>query len=774
MKSKPLYFSMASLLGVLCSLRSFWLFFSITILYLLFLLLYKRYPLTQILFIFLAFTIFFLSTEIKVSQSETKLTQKMSKFDIAFTEDSKVDGNSFQIIGNDIHLNEKLIIHYLIPSKVEKRQLEKAVFYDRICHITGEVKKPSIAKNPNEINYREYLYQKQIYWIVESKTNPLQKCTFEQRPTFLQKIKKIRFQGIKYLQTYLPSHIAAFSSALIYGDRSLMSPETIASFQKAGIIHLLAISGLHVTLLMGMLYYIGLRIGITKEKMTIIILLFLPVYAVFAGGAPSVVRSVIMIFLVMVSVKWKRIYPFSSLDSICLAFSLLLLFSPMMVFDVGFQLSFSVSFGIILSGPFILNRYRNHFSKMLSTSMVAQISGLPILLYHFYSISLASIFANLIFIPLFSFLLLPGLLFLFLLLLLFGEVPNFILNFFEVVIQKTIGLSEFFSQISFLGVTPGRPNCFFIILYLSEIILIFILWEKKARKRTFLILGAFLFLSQLFWNQINPIGEVTVIDVGQGDSILLHLPYGQGNFLIDTGGTLTFHDRKAWQKKADPFEVGKDIVVPYLKSRGITRIDKLILTHGDMDHIGGTFSILKEIRVRQILMSDVKEPSKMEEEIGKEAKKKHIPIVKISSGSEWKTKSSFFYTLSPEKNFDGVRNRGSITLYIQAGGLLWFFGGDLDQVGEEEIVKKYPNLSFDILKVGHHGSRTSSSEKFLHQYKPKIALISVGLKNRFGHPNREVLEKLKAIHSLIFRTDQQGAVTYRFFMNNGTFSTFLP
>jgi competence protein ComEC len=177
--------------------------------------------------------------------------------------------------------------------------------------------------------------------------------------------------------------------------------------------------------------------------------------------------------------------------------------------------------------------------------------------------------------------------------------------------------------------------------------------------------------------------------VGQGDSILIHLPYGKGNYLIDTGGSLQFNESQ-WRIKSNPFEVGKDVVVPYLKGKGITKIDKLILTHGDMDHIGGTFSILKEIDVNQILMPSVAEPSNTELAIASEARKKRIPVVHVSDGDFWENIDSYFYILSPEKNFTGVRNRGSIVLYAKIGGLTWFFGGDLDQEGEEEVIKKYP------------------------------------------------------------------------------------
>jgi competence protein ComEC len=275
------------------------------------------------------------------------------------------------------------------------------------------------------------------------------------------------------------------------------------------------------------------------------------------------------------------------------------------------------------------------------------------------------------------------------------------------------------------------------------------------------------------WNWLNPYGEVTMIDVGQGDSILIHLRHGKGNYLIDTGGSLNFVEED-WKMKSKPFEVGRDVVVPFLKGKGITRIDKLILTHGDMDHIGGATSILSSLKVKQILMPSVTEPSQTEQLIAKEAQRQGIPVIKVSSGDQWHQGENNFYVLSPEKNFTGERNRGSIAFVATIGGVSWFFGGDLDQEGEEKIIKQHPNLKIDVLKAGHHGSKTSSAESFINQIKPKVTLISVGEHNRFGHPHQEVLQRLAAVNTKIYRTDWQGAITYIFYRGKGTFLTYLP
>lgn len=775
MNGKYIYFAFASLLAVLCSVQFSLLYAVLTFLYLFFLCKIKNFSFKQLTILLSVFLLFAISTQVKVAANKTKINEISKEFYIKIGGDPKINGNLLQIMGNEIRYNEKVIIRYQIHSLTEKAILENGNFYGYVCKVKGELKEPKQAKNENAFNYRKYLNGQGIFWIVESGNNPFEKCSIE-RVNLFYYLKKIRYSGIKYIEHYFPPEVAGLSSALIFGERNLMDPNVLADYQKVGIIHLLAISGLHVSILIGMLYFIGLRCGATREFMANFILLILPAYAVLTGGAPSVIRAALMIFLVMVTVKWNSFIKLYPIDAVSFSFIIFLFLDPLIILDIGFQLSFSVSFAIILSAPLILKRYQSSLAKLFVTSVIAQLSVLPFLLFHFYGASMISVVANLIFIPLFSYILLPGVYLLFLFHLLFGMIPMPIMNLFSDFIHLSSTTSNLFSQFSFTEIIPGRPNLLFLVFYAVIILMIFVIWEKSYTTRNIkliLILGFLTFTFQIGWNWINPVGEVTFIDVGQGDSALIHLPYGKGNYLIDTGGSLQFNESQ-WQTKSSPFEVGKDVVVPYLKGKGIVKIDKLILSHGDMDHIGGTFSILKELNVQQILMPSVEEPSNTELAIIEEAKKKRIPVIHVSDGDFWENNEGYFHILSPEKNFKGERNRGSIVLYAKLGGLTWFFGGDLDQEGEEEVIKRYPGLTFDVLKVGHHGSKTSSSEIFLKQGNPKISVLSVGEKNRYGHPNQEVIEALTKIHSTIYSTDKEGGITYRFYLDKGTFSSFLP
>ncbi|MEC1522905.1 DNA internalization-related competence protein ComEC/Rec2 [Neobacillus niacini] len=772
MNGKYFYFAIAALLGVLTSLFSMLLFLLLTLIYLILLNKYKRYTTPQLTFVLCLFFIFYLTGEHTAANNNSKLSDSLSIFHVQYAENTKVDGDMLQVTALEKKNKEKLIIRYKIKSEEEKEKLKNTNFYGRLCQVTGQLKNPPFAKNPNAFNYRNYLSSKQVYKILELNTHPLSKCS-RVISSPLTVIKEMRFIGIRYLEKSFPPEIAALSAALIFGDRSMFDPETLMDYQRTGIVHLLAISGLHVSLLIGMLFYLGIRIGLTRQFMMNVLLIILPIYAILTGASPSVIRAVLTIFLVLFILRWKKQLKLSPIDAISITLMVYVLFTPLIITDAGFQLSFSVSFAIIFSSTSILSRYQKIVSAMVVISVIAQLAALPILLYHFFEVSFMSIAANLLYIPLFSFVFLPGFYLLFFIQLIFDDTPSILINLFMNIITLANGLIERLADLSFAQLITGRPNWLSLIVYILFILMIFLVWEmglQNKGKQVIILLAIILFTFQNVWNVVNPFGEITMIDVGQGDSILIHYPFSQGTYLIDTGGTVQFEEEQ-WKKAAKPFEVGRDVVVPFLKGKGIKKVDKLILTHGDSDHIGGALAVLKEIKVKQIIMPSVAEPSKSELTIIQEATKKGIQVVKVAEGSQWKNKKSLFYVLGPEKNYKGERNSGSIAIIANIGGLKWFFGGDLDQEGEERIIRKYPDLDIDVLKAGHHGSKTSSSEKFINSITPSISWISVGEKNRYGHPDNEVLEQLS--NTTIYRTDLHGAVTFRFYNESGTFSPFL-
>ena len=338
-------------------------------------------------------------------------------------------------------------------------------------------------------------------------------------------------------------------------------------------------------------------------------------------------------------------------------------------------------------------------------------------------------------------------------------------------------MTEIIAQLPFNQVVLGKPSVFILILYIVGLTFFFIRWEKQRKhswhKYCLLFIPLFLFSCQFLLTTYSREGEVTILDVGQGDSIFINLPYGKGTYLIDTGGQLLF-EREAWQMKKRPFEVGRDTVVPFLKSKGVTTLDKLIITHGDSDHAGGAEAVLNELKVKELVLPYSYEKGELEEKLIKLATEKRIKIRFVQKGDQWKIENQSFTILSPNEGTSSNKNNSSIVLYTEMGGLRWLFTGDLEEEGEKRLIAEYPDLKIDVLKVGHHGSQTSSSDLFLDVLSPKLAIISAGKNNRFNHPHQDVVDALEKRKIKILRTDLSGAITYKFVKETGTFYVHCP
>ncbi|EAD5739246.1 DNA internalization-related competence protein ComEC/Rec2, partial [Listeria monocytogenes] len=537
---------------------------------------------------------------------------------------------------------------------------------------------------------------------------------------------------------------------LISGEKNGFSPEMYEVYQQMGVVHLLAISGLHVNLLIGAIYFLLLKFGITRERAITCLLVFLPFYVILTGANPPVIRAATMTALLLLSEKYTT--KWSSFSAICLSFILFFLLQPYVMKEVGFQLSYTVSFGIILSSRQILAQQQNAFTKSLSISFISTIMSSVVMMYHFYSFSWVGIFFNLIYVPIFTIIILPGCLTVFVLSFFSAEIfhfPEVVLTFFIQLVEK---LTYIFAKIPHQTIVTGRPNILILMLIIITIIIFFNQWQKK--KFPFGILICFCFLC--YFSSFNFSGKVSFIDVGQGDSILIQLPYNQGNYLIDTGGQLPF-EKEAWAKKRKPFTIGESTLTPVLKSKGINSLDKVIITHSDADHMEGLDDLQKNITINELIYAKGAENKPiMKEALAAMPKVKQTIIL---AGAKWQIGENSFECLYPDKAGEGG-NDDSIVLKAVLDDKVWLFTGDLEANGEMGISEQ--PIKADILKVGHHGSKTSSSKEFIQKVKPTFAVISCGLNNRFGHPHEETINTLETAGVTILRTDVQGEIIYTF------------
>lgn len=708
------------------------------------------------------------------SHFETIFTGTEKSFLILFDDEVQVDGDLLVAYAKAQPSNEKLVVKYRIKSNTEQQFIQTHLTPGMACAASGILDRPSPARNPNAFDYKSFLQRNGISWIFNADNLSLETC-YKQTDSIVTALKAFRQKEIARIKNTLPEETSALAAALIFGERNLFNPETERSYQKIGIVHLLAISGLHVGLLTGMIYFICIRVGITKEKTEILLMSFLPVYAVITGLAPPVVRAAAMLILLLGSRRFA--FRMTPLDAVSAAFMIMALFRPGIIYDTGFQLSFAVSFSLVISAPVILKTFTTFLKQTAAASFIAQLSSLPSILASFYEVSVISIFANLLFVPLFSFVLLPLLLISYIILLLFGALPTLYLYFLENLVHHVNDLTMKLSEIPMSTIIIGKLEPIFLIVQIILIPMFLWQWEgfilKKLKPPQWLFALPFLPLfMQIGLPYMNPYGQIIFLDVGQGDSIFIRMPYNQGNYLIDTGGVLSF-EKENWQQRGRSYNPGKDIVVPFLKSEGISTLDKLILTHGDADHIGGALALFEEIGVRQLIVPRVSDRSDLEKDIIENASERGADIYLGGIGTEWKTAAGKFLILNPSES-TGERNDQSIVLLAAVGGKKWLFTGDLGMEGENSMARKIKDIDIDVLKVGHHGSKYSSSELFVERTNPVFAVISVGEKNRYGHPGKEVIERLEERGIQIFRTDEDGAVIYKFKGNSGTFSTQFP
>ena len=628
------------------------------------------------------------------------------------------------------------------------------------CRIIGNISLPEESRNPGQFDYQSYLKTKGVSYqvIISSLENVHCEGT-----SFLHRIYKLRQMIQDYIFISYSDETAAWMTALVLGDDSFIKEETIELFRNWGLSHLLAISGLHVGLIVGLLYFILFKIGLmTKEKAQWIMLLFLPIYALLAGGEPSVWRASMMVFLFIVLSKWKL--SISVTDVISIVFLLLILFDPMIIYHVGFQFSFIVTFSLILSGKWLMQT-SSLFFQMLKISFVSQMVIIPLQFIYFSMVQPLSIILNVIIVPYFSLFVIPGMF----LMMLLSPLP-FLPFLFDKLFHLTQSIFIQFIEridnvVNYTWMMGTFPIVLAILFYVS-----FVLFMMSVMRNTLKIAFKYGVLLTIIITIVvlrpyfSPYGSVTMLDVGQGDAFIIEYPYRKGVVMIDAGATFSFYEQEVSDK------VFKQILKPYLESRGIRKIDAIFLSHEDLDHMGSVDFLVSEFDVSEIIISQYYE---LPEEIERQWKADGANLKRVKQNEKINIKDNTYHVLSPGKD-NGTDNENSMVLTTNIGGKSWLFTGDIGVETEKEIIKTYPDLLIDVLKAGHHGSKTSSDEAFIQHIKPMYALISVGEHNSYGHPSPEVIETLEEAGVNILRTDQHGAIIYRFREEMGTFFKYLP
>lgn len=660
-----------------------------------------------------------------------------------------------------------------------------------IIKVRGKLRQFEEAANKGNFDSRKYYLSLGFYGKIEAGTIEVINSEYS---GIRQGLYELRMEIIERLEKLCSDNKGIFSiinnkngiiGAIILGDKTDLDSDIKELYSVSGIAHILAISGLHISFI-GMAIYRLLR---RRFRFLFSAAVSIPVvlsFGIMSGFGISTIRAIIMFILKIIGEVLGRKY--DAITAISLAGLVLLVQNPFVVCNSGFQMSFGAIIAIVLILPIveeILNT-DNKIIKVLSANFTISLVMNPILAWNYYELPTFSFLLNIVVVPLMSVVIVSSIVGIFCSCIMFG--------FGKVVIFPGCGILELYTFLcniinksSVASIVVGQPKVTIIIVYYAILLVVLfglknirtkytraekerniikketgLVLEKKAKKERRIkgqnvklrlaCIAGFLLLNYLIYYIPNPGFYITFINVGQGDGILIHGDNGT-KVMVDGGST-------------SEKQVAKNCIVPYLKAEGIGTIDYSIITHTDKDHISGILEILENnnsnrIRIKNLVMPDINMKDDTYNELIEKAKLKKINVLYIKKGdtlSLGKTKIKCIYpettTTASDKNdyctVLSVKNKTSKILLT----------GDISKEIEEKI-KDDIEENYTVLKVAHHGSNYSSSEKFLKKVNPKYSIISVGKNNSYGHPGNETMERLRKQGGVIYRTDEKGGITIR-------------
>ena len=677
-----------------------------------------------ILFLFAIIYVFvfivFIKYESKYVGSETKISGKIDEYSI--------NGNKLQM---EISGKEKIIATYYINTEEEKEYLLKTIGIGKSIYLSGSLNSPINNTIPNNFNYKNYLYNKKIFYLFD-----IASYEIIDDNNFIDKIKDYLYKRAYSLDNN------EYLLVLVLGDKSLISSDIYNNYQTNGTSHLLAISGSHVAVLLAVF---NVFLKHLKEIPKLLILSGILLFFGFITNFQAAVMRAIYFFILNSLNKIGK-FNFSNLQILFLTAFILILFDPFIIYDLGFIYSFAVCGGIIYYSDKITG---NYIVKMFKLSTISFLFSLPISAYINYEVNILSILVNMLFVPWISIIVFPL------------AIITFIMPIFNPILSFTLSITDFlnnlFVNFSLFINIPKTSIIFIALLFLFLILL-------KSNKKYLIAIISILIIIKII-PKLDNNHYVYFLDVGQGDNIVLITPHQREVIMLDTGGRITY-EVDEWKRSNKTYNVS-DNTIKFLKSIGVTNIDYLILSHGDNDHAGEAINILKSIPTENVILNN-DAFNDLEESIISKVNALNINYYQNIKSINLSTTKLYFLN----DYLYGNENDNSLVTYTNFANINFLFMGDASVKVEQDLLEKYNLENVDILKVGHHGSKTSTSLDFINDINPIYSIISVGRNNRYNHPNAEVLEILNGTN--IYRTDYDGTIAFKISSDKFSIKTFMP
>lgn len=674
---------------------------------------------------------------------------------------------------NEYKIETEKINNIKLKKKFILLTKNKEIEYGNKIKLEGTYIKPSKSRNYKGFDYSNYLKTENIYGTIEQ-NGKIELIKEKNINYFFIILYKVKNKIIKNINNKFPEETRGLFLGILLGDKSSIEENVRQNFADSSLSHILAVSGTHISYVVICISVLFKKLKLNKNIRKVLTSLVLFMYLYLVDFSVSATRAVIMSTIVIMQMLFYRKQ--DTITTIAFSSIIILINNPYSILNIGFLLSYGGTIGIILfvnrisieSKEDFFQRFKSYLKDICIVTISAQTIIMPIIIYYFNTISFTFIISNIIASLIIGPIIMIGLV---IIAISFFKIPiiSLIIRFYNILIVILVRTADIISKIPMSKIYLKTPTTLEIIFYYSVVFLIALLIYIKKSNRKFIkktIQIDIYNLKNFFINNRNKVLifisivilisitsikipkelKINFIDVGQGDSCLITTPQNK-KVIVDSGGS-------------ESYDVGKNVLLPYLLDKRITKIDYIMISHFDTDHCKGFEYVLENIKVKNVIISKQCETSENFKQIMKIIRKKRINLIIVQK--ETKIKIDNFTTvdiLSPQsENIADNMNDNSIVAKFEAYNFSILFTGDASEKIEKELIKEKINLKSDILKVSHHGSKTGTSEEFLKSVKPKIALIGVGENNKFGHPTKDVIKRLTENKIKIYRTDTDGEI----------------